>query len=125
MSPKLEREVPDTMGKKRTAASSSAVVSAAGSKLPIAAQRSAAVASDLQRDWTTSTITKRDQKKLRSLGLISTDEKDVRFPGSESRPNPPARFTFMFPAFLFRGLSLPATNSFDASYSPTAFCSSS
>jgi hypothetical protein len=45
---------------------------------------------------------------MRSLGLISDDEKDVRFPGSESRPNPPAGFIVMFSAFLFHGLSLPA-----------------
>jgi hypothetical protein len=53
------------------------------------------------------TITKRDEK-MRSLGLISDDEKDVRFPFSDSRPNHPAGFSVMFSAFLFWGLSLPA-----------------
>jgi hypothetical protein len=45
---------------------------------------------------------------MRSFGLISADEKDVRCPGSKSRPNPPAGFTVMFPTFLQRGLTLPA-----------------
>jgi hypothetical protein len=53
-------------------------------------------------------MTKRDEKKARSLGLISDKEEDVLLPGSDSRPNPPACFTVMFAAFLYRGLSLPA-----------------
>ncbi|KAM0855257.1 hypothetical protein ACQ4PT_049891 [Festuca glaucescens] len=84
------------MGKKKTTASSGAAVSAT------------AAAKDAQCDWTASTITKHDEKKMRSLGLISDDEKDVRFPGSDSRPNHPTGFTVMFSAFLFYGLSLPA-----------------
>jgi hypothetical protein len=48
-----------------------------------------AAARDAQCDWTTSTMTKHDEKKLRSLGLISDDEGDVRLPGSDSYPNPP------------------------------------
>lgn len=53
-------------------------------------------------------MTKRDEKKGRSLGLISDKEEDVLLPGSDSRPNPPTGFTVMFVAFLYRGLSLPA-----------------
>jgi hypothetical protein len=73
----------------------------------------AAAARDAQCDWTTSTITMRDENRMRSLGLISDDEEDVRFPGLDSRPNPPARFTVMFSAFMYRGLSLPAHEFFE------------
>ncbi|KAK1696579.1 hypothetical protein QYE76_013276 [Lolium multiflorum] len=34
-------------------------------------------------DWTASTVTKRDEKRSRSLGLISSDEGNVIFPASE------------------------------------------
>jgi hypothetical protein len=105
---KLERELPSSMVKKRTDASSSASVSATGSQALAAAQRSAAVVRDLQCDSSASAITKHDGNKLRSLGLISYDEKDVRFPGSKSHPDSPDGFTVMFHAFLHRGLSVPA-----------------
>jgi hypothetical protein len=105
---KLKRELPSTMVKKKVAASSSAAASATGSKALGAAQKSTAITKDLQCDWTTSSITKGDEKKIRNLELISADDRDVRFPGFDSRPNPPAGFTVMFPTFLFRGLSLPA-----------------
>ncbi|KAK1679576.1 hypothetical protein QYE76_040424 [Lolium multiflorum] len=59
-------------------------------------------------DWLASSITKRDQKRARSLGLISSDEGNVILPGAISRPNPPAGFIVMFLSFLYRGLSLPA-----------------
>jgi hypothetical protein len=59
-------------------------------------------------DWPASTMTKRDEKKSRSLVLISTDEGNVILPGLASRPNPPASFTLMFMSFLYRGLSLSA-----------------
>ncbi|KAK1677023.1 hypothetical protein QYE76_037871 [Lolium multiflorum] len=59
-------------------------------------------------DWPVSTTTKRDEKKARSLGIISSDEGNVILPGAASRPNPPAGFTVMFLSFLYRGLSLPA-----------------
>jgi hypothetical protein len=95
------------MGKKKVVASSSAIGSATGSKVVDAAQKSAA-ARDPYCDWVASTITKREEKMLRSLGLISNDKKDVQFPGSDSRPNSPAGFIIMFYAFLFCGLSLPA-----------------
>ncbi|KAK1613463.1 hypothetical protein QYE76_037136 [Lolium multiflorum] len=35
-------------------------------------------------DWTASTVTKRDEKRSRSLGLISSDEGNVIFPGRGS-----------------------------------------
>jgi hypothetical protein len=53
-------------------------------------------------------MTKRDEKKFRSLGLISADEGNVILPGSASRPNPPVGFTVMFMSFLYRGLSFLA-----------------
>ncbi|KAM0873436.1 hypothetical protein ACQ4PT_038066 [Festuca glaucescens] len=102
------------MGKKRSASTASAAASTTGSRATAAAPKKAAskaataAAKDAQCDWTASTITKHDEKRMRSLGLISDDEEDVRFPGSDSRPNPPAGFTVMFFAFLYRGLSLPA-----------------
>ena len=96
------------MGKKKMATSSGATASAAGSRAPTASRKAGAAAKNLQCDWTASSITKRDEKKLRTLGLISANETDVIFPGSDSRPKPPAGFTVMFSAFLHRGLSLPA-----------------
>jgi hypothetical protein len=51
---------------------------------------------------------KRDEKKARSLGLIPPEEGNVILPCLASRPNPPAGFTVMFVAFLYRGLSLPS-----------------
>ncbi|KAK1653482.1 hypothetical protein QYE76_071287 [Lolium multiflorum] len=59
-------------------------------------------------DWLASSITKRDEKRARSLGLVSPDEGDVILPGAISRPNPPAGFTVVFLSYLHRGLSLPA-----------------
>ncbi|KAK1632398.1 hypothetical protein QYE76_006713 [Lolium multiflorum] len=58
-------------------------------------------------DWLASSITKRDEKRARSLGF-SPDEGNVILPGAISRPNPPAGFTVVFLSFLYRGLSLPA-----------------
>ncbi|KAM0863262.1 hypothetical protein ACQ4PT_044707 [Festuca glaucescens] len=94
------------MGKKKIAAASGATASAAGSRAPTASRKAAAAAKNL--DWTASSITKRDENKLRTLGLISANESDVIFPGSDSRPKPPTGYTVMFLAFLYRGLSLPA-----------------
>jgi hypothetical protein len=59
-------------------------------------------------DWLASSITKHDEKRARSLGLISADEGNVILPGAISRPNPRAGFTVVFLSFLYRGLSLPA-----------------
>ncbi|KAM0856774.1 hypothetical protein ACQ4PT_048851 [Festuca glaucescens] len=100
--------------KKGAATASSAAASTTGPKAATAASKkvtpetSAAVTKDAPGDWPVSTMTKRDEKKARSLGLISDNEEDVLLPGSDSRPNPPAGFTVMFAAFLYRGLSLPA-----------------
>jgi hypothetical protein len=99
------------MGKKKNTASSRAAASATGPKAAGVALKPAAAARDAQCDWMASAITKHDEKKMRSLGLISDDEKDVHFPGSDSPANPLVRFIVMFSAFLFRGLSLP-TNEF-------------
>ncbi|KAK1652868.1 hypothetical protein QYE76_070673 [Lolium multiflorum] len=80
------------MGKKKGTAGSSATASAAKVGL----------------DWSASTISKREENKMRSLGLISSVKSDFVHPGTASRPRPPKGFTVMFVAFLFRGLSLPA-----------------
>jgi hypothetical protein len=80
------------MGKKRGTASSGATTSTPKASL----------------DSATSTISKRDEKKMRSLGLISSVESDFVHSGSVSRPKTPRGFIFMFIAFLQRGLSLPA-----------------
>jgi hypothetical protein len=53
-------------------------------------------------------MTKHEENKMRCMGLISSNEKDIKFPGAESRPKPPAGFVVMFAAFLYRGLSLLA-----------------
>jgi hypothetical protein len=104
----------ETMGKKKGTATTSAAASTTGSKAIAAAPKKTALKAataatkDAQCDWTSSTITKRDKKKMWSLGLISDDEEDVRLPGSNSRPNLPAGFTVMFSTFLYRGLSLPS-----------------
>jgi hypothetical protein len=100
--------------KKGAANASSAAVSTTGPKTAAAVPKkgapevAAATVRDAPGDWTASTMTKRDEKKARSLGLISDKEEDVLLPGSDSRPNPPTGFTVMFVVFLYRGLSLPA-----------------
>jgi hypothetical protein len=53
-------------------------------------------------------MSKRDEKKARSLGLIPAEEGNIILPGSALRPNPPAGFTIMFVASLYGGLSLLA-----------------
>jgi hypothetical protein len=73
-----------------------------------ALEASAAATKDAPGDWPASTTTKRDVNKLQSLGLIPDEEGNAILPGSASRPNPPAGFSIMFAAFLYRGLSLPA-----------------
>ncbi|KAK1613861.1 hypothetical protein QYE76_019378 [Lolium multiflorum] len=65
-------------------------------------------ATKVSRDWGASSISNREVNKLRTLGLISASDDDIRLPGPASRPKPPKGFTVMFVAFLFRGLSLPA-----------------
>ncbi|KAK1596492.1 hypothetical protein QYE76_018976 [Lolium multiflorum] len=72
-------------------ASSSAAASATDPKETGAVQKSSATANDHKCDWTRSTISKREEKNMRCMGLISDDEKDIRFPGLESHPNPPPR----------------------------------
>ncbi|KAK1615188.1 hypothetical protein QYE76_020705 [Lolium multiflorum] len=42
-------------------------------------------------DWTASTVTKRDEKRSRSLGLISSDEGNVIFPAVEEAKASPAK----------------------------------
>jgi hypothetical protein len=102
------------VGKKRTTGSSGTAAGTTGARASTAARKSEAGAKDPQCDWTASSITKPDEKKLRNLGLISANEGDVIFLGSDSRPKPPKGFTVMFAAFLYRGMSLPAPNFSDA-----------
>ena len=85
------------MVKKRGAAAAANVAtSATGPKISAAASKkvapeaSAATAKDAPGDWPTSTMSKRDEKKACSLGLIPDKEGEVILPGSDSRPNPPA-----------------------------------
>jgi hypothetical protein len=59
-------------------------------------------------DVTTKAAPEASPAATKSLGLISAEEGNIILPGSASRPNPPAGFTVMFVAFLYRGLSLPA-----------------
>ncbi|KAK1620033.1 hypothetical protein QYE76_025550 [Lolium multiflorum] len=42
-------------------------------------------------DWIASTVTKRDEKRSRSLGLISSDEGNVIFPAAEETRAPPKK----------------------------------
>ncbi|KAK1691922.1 hypothetical protein QYE76_008619 [Lolium multiflorum] len=42
-------------------------------------------------DWIASTVTKRDEKRSRSLGLISSDEGNVIFPAAEETRAPPTK----------------------------------
>jgi hypothetical protein len=94
--------------KKGTAAAASVSTSTTGPKIIVAATKkvapeaSAATTKDAPGDWPASTMS-----KACSLGQILEKEGDVILPGSDSRPNPPAGFTVMFVAFLYRGLSLP------------------
>ncbi|KAK1692354.1 hypothetical protein QYE76_009051 [Lolium multiflorum] len=68
--------------KKGAAATVSAAMSATGPKAATAASKKvapetpAAVTRDAPGDWPASTMTKRDEKKARSLGLISDKEED-------------------------------------------------
>jgi hypothetical protein len=119
------------MGKKRSTATASVTASTTGSKATAAApKRSApkvatAVAKDAQCDWTASTITKRDEKRMRSLGLIFDDEEDVRFPGSDSRPNPPPDSLLCFPLSCTGGCLFQPMSFFGVSCFHTVFSSGS
>ncbi|KAM0926342.1 hypothetical protein ACQ4PT_003453 [Festuca glaucescens] len=70
------------MGKKRVDASSSAAASATA--VPTSSTATdAATAKALQCDWMRSTMMKREENKMRRLGLISTNENDIIFPAHE------------------------------------------
>jgi hypothetical protein len=90
------------MGKKKISTTASVAASATGSKATAAVLKKTAPkvgtasAKDAQCDWTASTITKRDDKRMRSLGLISDDEEDVIFPGSDSRQSPRQIHCYVF-----------------------------
>jgi hypothetical protein len=119
------------MGKKKGAATSSAAASTTGSKTTVptpkkTAPRAAFAASrDAQCDWTTSTITKRDEKKMRSLELIFDDEGDVRLPGSDSRPNPPPDLLLCLLLYCTEDCLSQHTYFFGAFYFHMAFSSGS
>ncbi|KAM0831672.1 hypothetical protein ACQ4PT_065381 [Festuca glaucescens] len=72
--------------KKGAATASSAAASTTGPKAATAASKkvtpetSAAITKDAPGDWPASMMTKRDEKKARSLGLISDKEEDVLLP---------------------------------------------
>ncbi|KAK1632339.1 hypothetical protein QYE76_006654 [Lolium multiflorum] len=77
------------------AAKSSSILSKEGAPgAPPPAPASMAPPSSAARpgDWTASTVTKRDEKRSRSLGLISSDEGNVIFPAAEeTRASPMKR----------------------------------
>ncbi|KAK1670059.1 hypothetical protein QYE76_058218 [Lolium multiflorum] len=84
------------MEKKNSASVASATASATGSRAVTAAptradpETAAAIARDAPGDWPASTMTKRDEKKARSLGLISDKEEDIRLPApGTSATQPP------------------------------------
>ncbi|KAK1601744.1 hypothetical protein QYE76_004999 [Lolium multiflorum] len=79
-----------------------------GNKKGTAGSSATSGATKVGRDWSASTISKREENKLRSLGPISSAKSEYLHPGSSSRPRPPKGFIVMFAAFLFRRLSLPA-----------------
>ncbi|KAM0925266.1 hypothetical protein ACQ4PT_004298 [Festuca glaucescens] len=66
------------MGNKKTVAVSGTTARAAESRAPTASRKASATAKNLY--WTTSSITKRDEKKRRTLRLILANESDVIFP---------------------------------------------
>jgi hypothetical protein len=65
------------MGKKKVTASSSATTSTIVPKATGDAPKSTASTKDPQCNWMASTITKRDEKKMRSIGLISSNVRDI------------------------------------------------
>ncbi|KAK1694760.1 hypothetical protein QYE76_011457 [Lolium multiflorum] len=67
-----------------------------GKKKGTTSSGATAGASKASLDWYASTISKREENKMRSLGLIPSAESDFRHPGSASRPKPPKGFTVMF-----------------------------
>ncbi|KAK1613865.1 hypothetical protein QYE76_019382 [Lolium multiflorum] len=88
--------------KKGTIAAASTATSATGPKAVMAAAKRAApdaaatIAGDAPGDWTASTMTKRDEKKARCLGLISDREEDICLlirlkPPGTSAAQPPKR----------------------------------
>ncbi|KAK1629655.1 hypothetical protein QYE76_003970 [Lolium multiflorum] len=79
-----------------------------GKKKGTTSSGATAGASKANLDCTASTISKCEENKMRSLGLISSAEYNFRHPGSASRPKPPKGFTVMFVDFLQHGLSLPS-----------------
>nr|XP_051230296.1 uncharacterized protein LOC127348252 [Lolium perenne] len=60
---------------------------------PVPPAPSSSLAGTNHGDWLASSVTKRDEKRSRSLGLISSDEGNAILPGAISQPNPPAGFT--------------------------------
>ncbi|KAK1618977.1 hypothetical protein QYE76_024494 [Lolium multiflorum] len=74
------------MVKKKGTAAASAATSATGSKTATAVPKRAdpevvaAIVRDAPGNWTASTMTKSDEQKTRSLGLISDKEEDIHLP---------------------------------------------
>jgi hypothetical protein len=73
------------------ATSSGAVAKAtADASKKVASEVFPAAPKDAPDYWLASTMMKRDEKRARSLGLISPEEGNVILLGLASRPNPPA-----------------------------------
>jgi hypothetical protein len=117
--PKHEGKLLSAMGKNKITASSSTVASATGPKATGAAQKPAA-AKYPQCDWTGFTITNSEEKRMWSPGLISSNKKDVQFPGSDSRPIPLPDSSLCSLPICSVGYLFKPTNFSDAPYSPTA-----
>ncbi|KAK1685629.1 hypothetical protein QYE76_046477 [Lolium multiflorum] len=78
------------------AKSSSSLPKGSASNAPPPAPAPPAPSSSMVKpgDWVASTVTKRDEKRSRSLGLISSDEGNVIFPAAEeARASPTKRST--------------------------------
>jgi hypothetical protein len=58
-------------------------------------------------NWVRSTIQKKEVEKVRTDGLISSQD-SIKFPSTEQIPQPPSGYRVMFLSFLLCGLSLPA-----------------
>ncbi|KAK1608985.1 hypothetical protein QYE76_032658 [Lolium multiflorum] len=64
-----------------------------GKKKGTTGSGASASAAKVGLDWCASTICKREENKMRMLGLISSAESDFFHPGSASRPRPPKGFS--------------------------------
>ncbi|KAK1693164.1 hypothetical protein QYE76_009861 [Lolium multiflorum] len=79
------------MVKKKNPAASLPKGSASNAPPPAPAPPAPSSSMAMPGDWVASTVTKRDEKRSRSLGLISSDEGNVIFPAAEEARASPAK----------------------------------